>query len=263
VRPASSADEFVASPVGLYVSGPTFLTWCAAPTLGGTVIWGRPGEQDARAITRLWEYDRALAPGFDHATDMSRLEGVDPITFEILVAWVRARLPTYPGQLRRHAVVRPGGVEGAVVAGFYQMVGDVPYQWRVFERLDAALDWLGYGAALARTIDELVAHTVGAPPSLARLREWLAGRLADAGVDAAARALGSSRRSLQRELKRAGSSFRAELERARVTEAVRLLAESDLKADAVARRVGLTPATLAQLLRRTVGKTPTDLRRAR
>jgi AraC-like DNA-binding protein len=80
-------------------------------------------------------------------------------------------------------------------------------------------------------------------------------------VAAAARALGRSTRSLQRELRAAGTSFRAELARARADVAAELLADSELKLETVAARAGFTsPSHFSRFFRRRTGRPPSRSR---
>jgi AraC-like DNA-binding protein len=66
---------------------------------------------------------------------------------------------------------------------------------------------------------------------------------------------------LQRSLLGCSTSFRAEVERARVREAERLLTEGDEKVEVIARRVGCaSPSHFAALFRRTTGEAPADFR---
>ena len=76
-----------------------------------------------------------------------------------------------------------------------------------------------------------------------------------------ARRLGRSERSLQRDLQQAGTTFRGELEAARVELARALLVDTDLKIDSVARKVGCASAAhFATLFRRVAGETPSAYR---
>src|ERR1041384_6999543 len=74
--------------------------------------------------------------------------------------------------------------------------------------------------------------------SLVRLRGWLDEHVADATLASAARALARSRRSLQRDLHRAGTSFRTELLEARVRHAKRLLIHTEASLTEIAHDVG-------------------------
>ena len=78
-----------------------------------------------------------------------------------------------------------------------------------------------------------------------------------------AHAIATSRRQLQRVLSEHGTSFRAELQRERMTRAAQLLRESALPVSAVARAVGYRQAAqFSKAFRRHHGRPPSALRRA-
>jgi AraC family transcriptional regulator, regulatory protein of adaptative response / methylphosphotriester-DNA alkyltransferase methyltransferase len=78
-----------------------------------------------------------------------------------------------------------------------------------------------------------------------------------------AHAIATSRRQLQRVLSEHGTSFRAELQRERMTRAAHLLRESRLPVSSVARSVGYRQAAqFSKAFLRHFGKPPSALRRA-
>lgn len=99
---------------------------------------------------------------------------------------------------------------------------------------------------------------------LDRLRAWLRDGGLHATLDQAAHALGVSGRSLQRRLGEGGSSFRAELEQARLAAAQRLLLDTDDKVAAIAAEVGASSeSNFIAFFRRLTGQTPAAWRAAR
>jgi AraC-like DNA-binding protein len=99
---------------------------------------------------------------------------------------------------------------------------------------------------------------------LRSLRGHLAANLSQITVRAAARALGTSPRTLQRGLSELGTSFRAEVERARVRAAEALLAETNAKLEVIALQVGCSsPSSFSRLFRRLTGESPSDFRARR
>jgi AraC-like DNA-binding protein len=256
--PARSVEQFVANPVGMYVGGPTYLVWCSTIDLGGTVVWGRPDESDAQAIARLWEYDHQLRAGYDALTDLSRLEGANPVAFEVLMGYARTRLDSYATRMRRHAIVHSAGVIGSVVAGFYPLLGPT-HDWQLFVRTEDALAWLNHGDVIAELLP-LVEQVLGIPASLQRCREWLERNLVHVTIGAAARALALSPRALQRQLLAANTSFRDEVERTRAAQARVLLASTDMKIEAIAQQIGCTRSHLNRFCMRAFELTPAELR---
>ena len=86
----------------------------------------------------------------------------------------------------------------------------------------------------------------------------------DLGLDEIARRLASSRRQLQRAFAEAGeTTFRAYLQRVRMTQAAGLLREQGLPVNRVATAVGYRqPAQFAKAFRRHHGHPPSAFRRA-
>lgn len=110
-------------------------------------------------------------------------------------------------------------------------------------------------------ICEIAADARGRSPVEQRLRSWLEHALLDATLDAAATALATSRRSLQRALCVAGTSFSAELHAARVRAACKLLGDTDDKVEVIARSVGAgSGSRLSTIFRRQLGITPGQFR---
>jgi AraC-like DNA-binding protein len=209
----------------------------------------------------LLELELTAAP---HASlvDVRRLEAGDPRAFGVLTRYLRANFHTFRTCVTRLALVRPPGLLGATVAGFFQVAG-APYPVRVFDDLAGAGGWLRAQDA-AVVLDAAVEAATGVPPVLLQLRRWLDGHLADASLARAARAVSRAPRSLQRDLHEGGTSFQAELDAARVRLAKRLLVESDSSLTEIAYDVGCaSPQHFSTLFRRVVGAPPSAWRAAR
>jgi AraC-like DNA-binding protein len=264
LRPAASFHDLLERPLGRYARGDHFLVWCATRSLCGTLLWGRPTEEESRLLMSTIDCPIAdgLRPPFDAVLDTRRLTGVDPAAFEVLVGATSGRRALYE-RVRRYAMIRTTGLAGAITAGLFHVI-DPKFSWRVFARLDEALGWLDHPrpVELAARLDALVDDAQGRAPAIARLRDWLAARPQPrASLDDACRALGLSRRSMQRLLRVDGTSFRAEVDRARAQAAKRLLGETDLKLEAVAREIGCASMeAFIALFRRLTHQTPTEWR---
>ena len=268
---ANGIEPFLRDPVGHYVVGRHFFIWCRGRDFTGSVLWGRPEERDTTELTAIW---RELHPrmgaasstpplsGFDVVTDGSRIESIDGAAFEVMIRYLRDRLPTYARTIRRQAIVHPPGLPGAAIAGLLPTIG-LYYQWRIFPEARPGFDWLERPDG-ARTCDEVVAlaeRITGVSPWRRILGDLLRDTPDDVTLAAAARRLGRSERSLQRDLQQGGTTFRAELEAARVELARALLVDTDLKIDSVARKVGCASAAhFATLFRRVAGETPSAYR---
>ena len=258
VRAAADPDDYRASPVGAYLALPHALVFCARRSLWGFALWGAPSELDLRRIVPLLALELDAAP---HASlvDVRRLETGDPRAFAVLARYLRSNFDAFRTQVTRLALVRPGGLLGATVAGFYQVAG-APYPVRVVDDLPAAAAWLRAGE-LAAPLDAIVAAASGMPPLLVQLRRWLDGHLADTSLARAARASGRAPRSLQRDLRGAGSPFQRELDGARVRLAERLLVETASSLTEIAYDIGCaSPQHFSALFRRVVGMPPSAWR---
>src|SRR6266704_3405639 len=86
MRVAPSVRAFVADPVGRFLLGKTFVVWCHSPRLCGSAHWGTPAEQDHNQFLRVLEVARSqkLRPPFDVVSDVRRLEGLDPLGFDLV-----------------------------------------------------------------------------------------------------------------------------------------------------------------------------------
>jgi AraC-like DNA-binding protein len=262
VERASAIEAFLRDPVGRYVVGRHYFIWCAALDFTGSVLWGRPEERDTLEIVGVW---RALHPtmrGFDVVTDGSRIESIDAAAFDVIARYLRDKLPAYAMSVRRQAIVHPPGLPGAAIAGLLPTIGSY-FQWRIFAEPGEGFRWLERkdAEATCARVTALAAHLSGVTPWRRVIGELLRETPDDVTLAHAAKKLGRSERSLQRDLQHAGTSFRAELEAARVELARALLVDTDLKIDAVARRVGCASAAhFATLFRRGAGETPSAYR---
>ena len=200
----------------------------------------------------------AVAKDYDLVTDVSRIELIERGAFDTIARYVMKRMPERGREIRRHALIRPAGLVGALSAGFFALFTP-PFEWKDVLGLDDAFHWLGGGKAAE--VERLISSLYASTPELRRLREYISLHLQSASVSGAVRALAMSERSLQRHLEQQGTSFRQELTRARVQAAQTFLAESDEKLDSIARRVGCASGSnLGVIFRRLTGETPSHYR---
>jgi AraC-like DNA-binding protein len=239
-----TVEQLAEDPVGCYVSGATYLHFCAAPTLWGIIMWGRPDEAQAKELG-LALVKQLGPPAVPHASlfDVSRVEGIDPGAFAAGGRYLATNRGALGSYLTRLALIRPSGISGATVAGAFDVLPR-PYPARVFA--DAregyawlvaevgAADWPRDGAAL---VEQLHAEASRTPALLGSLRTVLEAKLDSAITDAAKR-LGVSSRSLQRKLGELGTTFQDELSRVRAGVAKRMLIETDAPLTSVALDLG-------------------------
>ncbi len=256
----ATSDDFLANRYGAYVLGSRHMVWCSDPTLGGVVVWGAFEEVDVQALTPLLDFDLVDGrdPHYDIVVDASRLISLGRAAFERLAAFVGSRIGARVEMVRRHAIVVPDGLVGALLAGLLPILGHDPSS--LFTSAEQAFESMARPEVLPeiRHILDAAIHT---SPLVRDLRNHLAAQLAQPSIDHAARALGRSARSLQRDLKSAGTSFRDEVERARVEAAKVLLTDSDDKLHSIALRVGFaSPGAFSRRFRSRIGQTPTEYR---
>jgi AraC-like DNA-binding protein len=240
-------------------TGRTFAYIVDQRGLCATILWGVPDEDDARQLVAAWQPEHVRTA---HVSlfDARAITEVDPAGFAVITRFLLASNAAWTGALTRQALVSPGGPTGATIAGYYA-VYRAPYPVEVFADRPTAMAWLGR-AELAPALDALVAD-LGSDDVVTALRGWLATSLAAATAAGAARALGRSPRSLQRDLAARATTFARELTRARLAAAQRLMRASDDKLAAIAAAIGCgSMSTFNQLFRRELGVTPSAWRAA-
>jgi len=261
---ATDSHEFRTAPVGRYASGNGWALWCTDPALCGSLVWGRIDEAAICQIAIPFDslHSPQMAPRCALLTDASRLEGVDGDAFGHFAAFIGRKLPDLESRVARHAIVRPTGLTGALVAGFYEVLRRPSYPVGLFTDVVSAVRWLDRpdADAIAEELAGLAIAASSLPDELRKLRELLAASL-HLSMAAAVRAMGVSERSLQRQLRRVGTSFRHEVDAARIRAARTLLADTDQKITAIALEVGCaTLQHFSALFRRMTGETPTAWR---
>ena len=264
VRAADGIDDYLGDPIGRYLAGENFLHWSASMELCGFILWGKPGEAQIQRLTRVLDVE--LAPAVPHMSlvDARRVEAPDANGLTVLVKYMRPRISSFAQTVKRQALLRPDGLTGAVVSGFYGLVSP-GYPTRAFAEPEEALTWLGQPAPKARALlgelDALVTETMGQSPLIAQLHRVLRSRLSEVHLAEVARDMGMSERTLQRRLREAGTSFQAELNTVQVRTAQALLLESDAKLTAVAVEVGCASLQhFSGLFRKLTGESPSAWR---
>jgi AraC-like DNA-binding protein len=236
----ASVAELAKDPVGRYVTGETFVHFCAHAQLWGIVLWGRPDGAHAMELGKSLVLELA-APAVPHASivDASRLESGNERAFGALERYVARYGEALRDWVTKLAVVRSKGLGGAIVAGA-QDVLPLPYPVAVFDDARAALAWLGEREpeTIAAALAEMHADAAGTPAFLAELRALLDARLRGATLASAAKALKTSERTLQRKLGEARTTFVAEASDAHVRAAKRLLLETDAPLTTIALESG-------------------------
>jgi AraC-like DNA-binding protein len=242
--------------------GRTFCFWQVDVRALGTIIWGRPLEDDVAAMIPFFEI--GADPRFrGHASfvDGRGIEAIDALAFGKLLSYLAARHHAWTPQIERQAILHPGGLVGALVAGALT-VTHARHRYQCFEDSAAAFSFCGV-ADLEGDVDALRERVLGTPEIVRRVRLALRDN-GVMGTNQLAKALGLAQRTLERRLEQAGTSVRKQRE-AHVTHRVELLLEgTDLDLDAIAAEVGLSSAShLVSHFRATHGSTPGRWRAAR
>jgi AraC-like DNA-binding protein len=240
IIPADTVDAYLARPVGSCLLGPTYAVYWYSPGLNGIVFWGRPEEEHLARVTRALEAELApdVAP---HASlvDARRVLAIDLGAFNKLSEYVHRRSASFSRVVTRQALLRPEGLAGAGVAGFYAVLAP-SYPVDVFTAPEAALRWLGVDdeEVVAGEIDALYALATSSSCLVIALRAHLDQRPGAATLESAARALDMSTRQLQRKLLDARTSFQREEKAAKIRAAKTLLLETNYDIKRVAIEVG-------------------------
>ncbi len=260
---AATLDALRPDPHGKYYVGRTWLSFFAAHGhFSGTVVWGQPTVEDVDEWTHAADLrlSEACEP---HATifDASRVDRLSPSAFGALARYANKSLEGLGARITRLAIVHTGGFAGAVAAGFTKLV-PVPFPVENFRDPLEALAWLGRAeeASLLEEVGRARTEARVVAPVLRDLAMFLHHHPRATPAEAA-RALALSTRSLQRRLSEQGTTFRRELDVARVRLAQKLLEDSDASVTEVALQVGLTsPQHLSTLFHRCGHENPSAWR---
>jgi AraC-like DNA-binding protein len=268
LRLAADVGDYVRAPVGRYFAGEGFLHCFFDHQLCGTVFWSQPGEQAIAELTCAMNAELPQYSGMHAAlVDARRLTGIDPAAFHLLSRYAGERAEVFGSNVTRQVIVRPCGVVGAAVAGFYDVTRNVnPERRRIYDEVEGAFAWLGRedGPCIADTLETIVAEVRGVSPVLKELREYLADHHGRVSVQMAANELRISTRTLQHKLAQAGTTFRAEVIAARVEAGKRMLTASDMKLTAVALDVGCPSLQhFSTIFRKLTGESPSAWRARR
>ncbi|MFT3707150.1 MAG: helix-turn-helix domain-containing protein [Archangium sp.] len=264
LTPAPSLASYAAKPAGKWWAGPSFIAWCAEPELFGFTLWGQP---NADALTQLVGALKVeLGPNARaHASlvDASLVQVADPAAFEVLQRYVVSHLAQLRERVTKLALVRPGGLPGAVVAGFFSVL-ESPYPTQVVTSVGEGLAWLGASRTWGEPLEALRASASGVAPLVLQVRSALAGSKGEPSVNDIAKALGLSSRTLQRRLGELGTSFVRESSEQRLQAAAVALSTSDVAVTTIALEAGFSSSqAFSAAFRRFSGKTPGDFRKRR
>lgn len=237
------------------------LIWRFSDDLWITVLWGAPDQRDVSRALEAYEIVKQERGRFRAFLDFSRLEHVDPEAFSRLALWMSEARESLEPRVVWQACVIPKGMLGALVSGFHSALG---YKIRTeyFDSTESALtamfDPAEREALRARLIPRLEALATSV--LLERMRTALRQKPRST-IDEIAAVLAVSRRSLQRELKSAGTSFIQQRLEARIDLAKEQLRAGDSKIEALAQDLGfLSRQQFTRQFTRLVGISPSEFR---
>jgi AraC-like DNA-binding protein len=264
---APSFQAYRASPAGRAWRGEGWRVFCAragvvggAPGLWGFAVAGAVGGDAAIALVdalRL-ELEPDVAP-HRSLIDARHLTAVEPRSFSAFSRYVETAHARLAAQVQALAIVRPPGLEGAVVAGFFQLLPP-PYPVFVVDSVDAGLVALGEDVAALAGLRAFLDDIGGDQLLTSRLRA-LCRQQPLLELDDAARALAVSTRTLQRRLREAGTSFSDVVADARLQEARARIEGSDAPLTTIALDAGFSSLQhLGQATRKAFGLSPSALR---
>lgn len=252
-------DTFLASTVGRYtVTGSSFV-WCASRELCGAFLWGEPDEAETERILGIFStYPKHMASRFDIVLDTRGVVRVDPAGLKMLFDWLVTHRAGLKKHLRMQAnVIREGPIAFLLTGLLPVAAWPVPYVLH-HQPIDAFR--AVHADRYASEVEVIAERLRGASRELEQTREHVARDL-NASIGEVSRALGTSPRSLQRTLRKHGTSFHAELMSARLHRAQALLVSGDDKIATVARRAALSERALTLLFRDRTGMTPAAWRK--
>jgi AraC-like DNA-binding protein len=245
-----------------FVAGESWVYFGVDADLLGYAVWGAPAVEDIEALVNLLVDELDRAP---HAAlvDLEHLETVAADPFDALARYTMEHEDRLARGVRHTAIVKPRSrVNAALVAGFFDVTSR-PFPFSLWESKEAALAQLGRHDArvIASALDELRARVTDEPSFVRRVRVSLAASVAQASLEATARELGVSVRTLQRRLAEHTTTFEAQVQEVRLDAAMRRLRETDTAVTTMALDLGFSTAQhFATLFRKHTGETPSQYR---
>jgi AraC-like DNA-binding protein len=248
-----------------HASGDGWLRLSIERHVVATVGWGSLDERRADAVlaVHVEKGGSSLSSACAHLVDLRDVEVLDSALLSKVARAIVASAATLRKAVSRVAIIRPRVLVAAMIVEGFSAVVAAPVPLRVFENEVDALAWLGASAAR-----DVLAHAAAAAraaagqPLTTRIRETLARRGNDERITVVARDVGLTPRTLQRRLKIEGTTFRREVNTARIRLAQRLLAETSASIAEIAFDAGYaSPAHFSDQFRRRVSESPSEWRK--
>jgi AraC-like DNA-binding protein len=261
--PIPDFAPFLGDPGDLVLVRRSFFFWQSRHRVHGTVMWGRPNEDDVVEMCSVWDTHLPSPYGSDPTlTDIRGLESIDILAFNRLLRVFSEKRAKWTSLAGPQAILHGGGLAGAAILGAVQLAGP-GYRLGGFDSIGDALGWLDR-SDVESDVAALRASLLDIPDIIRRVRSTLDAEPGWLTSTELARKLGLSGRSLQRHLEAAGTSLRHERTSHVVLRAQRLLEGTDLDLGAIAAMIGVgSSSRLVTLFRKVRGTTPGEFRRDR
>src|SRR5207249_1007697 len=177
VKPAANLVDYLSNPFGRYLAGRTWAHFFAERDLCGLALWDRPDvEQVREMVAAIAAEEPQRSPVHKSIIDARRLTGIDPAAFHEFSKLMGVRGTELGPRVTHHAIVRPRGIVGATVSGFYYVTPtNFPDRIKVFDTMEEALHWMGQDAVpVVAAVDAMVESVRAIPAALQTVRKLIA-----------------------------------------------------------------------------------------
>lgn len=260
--PTANLSKFFSSPGDRVRVRQRFCFWQSKAGVHGSIAWGKVTDHDVADMCSVFDaVMHSPLAGQASIMDIRAVEALSVVGFDLFMKTLTERQPDWQARAGRQAILHGTSFPGALVLGALHIAA-TGYELKAFDDERLAFEWAG-ASAVRRDVSALRASLLEPPDIVRRVRIALDEHDAPLSLNALARALGLSPRSLQRHLAKAGSSVRAERTAHVLARAERLLAGTELDLTAIAAMLGLSSAgRLVSLFRAERKTTPDAWRRA-
>jgi AraC-like DNA-binding protein len=264
VRVAGDSQDFWQEPTGSCIAGRRYVFFCATRDLWGYRIWGDLDESDVVSLRDMVASELVHhVPLHASYIDIRGVKSIHESFYPVALAFIGEHGTRLSSLIRSMAVLRPRGLVGAIAEGIPTQLS-FPHPFKSVAQPEEALRFLGVEApTLPEDLDAIQAQLEATPPLLQRVRSLLEASPGRLPLGVAAKAVGLSPRTLQRNLSELGTTFQHEVNRAQVGCAQKLL-RGDAKLSTIAIEVGCPSLQhFSTLFRRMTGQTPSAWRKER
>lgn len=225
----------------------------------GFAMWGVPSEAEVDRLMAVLDVEitDAVDPHVS-LVDFSRLQSIPVHGFGAIGRWLDTHHAVIGKYVKRQALVRPEGIAGSIVAGFYAL-REKHYPVEVFTHVEDAVEWLDRLDTI--WLPAFLEDSCGELKEVAAIRAAVAKNPLETTIESVAKDLLTTERTLQRKLSSAGTSFRDELTYARIERAKDLLLTTSDPIGTIALNVGFASQShFNKAFQQRTGLLPSDFR---